>query len=110
MYLGEIVELAPSEKIWNDPAHPYSKALLSAIPKFSSQDKSIQKIILKGEMPSPFNPPTGCSFHTRCPFATPICRSIKPQLKEKEPGHFAACHLQPVKNFLNEKSSNHFFV
>ncbi len=92
MYLGKIVELCPADELFDHPAHPYTKALLSAIP-VPSIDVHRERIILPGDVPSPKNPPSGCRFHTRCPYATEKCRCEEPQLKEHAPGHFAACHL-----------------
>ena len=95
MYLGSLVELAPSEILYTDPLHPYTQALLSAIPiPDPKQERQRSRIILKGEIPSPFTPPSGCPFHTRCPFAMPICKTSNPALKEVKPAHFVACHLQ----------------
>ncbi len=92
MYLGKIVEQAPTEEIFQEPAHPYTQALLSAIPILSGR-KQRERIILKGEVPSAANVPPGCRFHTRCPYAKEICSQMEPQLKEIAPGHFCACHL-----------------
>ena len=92
MYLGKIVELCPADELFDHPAHPYTKALLSAIP-VASIDVHRERIILPGDVPSPKNPPSGCRFHTRCPYATERCRCEEPPLVEHAPGHFAACHL-----------------
>ncbi|MBS3680898.1 dipeptide ABC transporter ATP-binding protein [Ornithinibacillus massiliensis] len=92
MYLGEIVEEAPTESLFASPLHPYTQALLSAVPgKHRTQAR--ERIVLKGEIPSPLDPPTGCMFHTRCPFATDRCKVEIPQKKEISPGHVVACHL-----------------
>lgn len=89
MYLGNIVELAASEDLYKKPMHPYTEALLAAIPTTDSK-KNIQ--ILEGDIPSPINPPKGCKFHTRCKYCTEECKTIKPVFEEVEPGHFVACH------------------
>src|SRR5436190_8487425 len=92
MYLGKIMELAPRGALYADPLHPYTKALLSAVPL---PDQTVKKtrIILKGDIPTPLNPPSGCVFHTRCPIAQfPICKDVVPPLAEHKPGQFAACH------------------
>ena len=91
MYLGEMVEMAEKDRLFDKPLHPYTKALISAIPK-TDPDEEKERIILKGELPSPSNPPTGCMFHPRCIYATDICKTAKPVMKEVE-GHRVSCHL-----------------
>lgn len=95
MYLGRIVEIAPYRSLFENHFHPYTEALLSAIPGTGEGTKN--RIILQGEVPSPQNPPTGCHFHTRCPKACPICSKEVPRMREILPGHFAACHLYDEK-------------
>lgn len=92
MYLGRLVELASRDDIFGKPLHPYTKALLSAVP---IPDPTIrrERIILKGDIPSPANPPTGCTFHTRCPFAQETCKLNVPDFREIEPNHYVACHF-----------------
>lgn len=92
MYLGKIVELADNEELFSHPQHPYTQALLSAIPILAGR-KQRERIILKGEVPSASNIPKGCRFHTRCPYATSICSEAEPPLVEKAPNHWVACHL-----------------
>ena len=92
MYLGAMMEFGNKKDIFSNPLHPYTKALFSAIPNPNPGAK-MNRIVLKGDIPSPANPPKGCRFHTRCPHATEICKHITPNYKEYEPGHFAACHL-----------------
>ncbi len=97
MYLGHLVELAPSEQLYHHPAHPYTQALLSSIPIPDPLiEKKRQRIVLKGEVPNPLDPPSGCPFHTRCPLATSLCTEKKPLLREIGQGHFAACHFAPL--------------
>jgi len=93
MYLGKIVELADKKALFKRPIHPYTQALLSAIP---IPDPAIQreKIILKGDVPSPINPPSGCRFHTRCPYVMDICKTEEPEFVDWGDKHFAACHLE----------------
>jgi len=94
MYLGKMVELAESEEIYANPLHPYTQALMSAIPvPDPDMEKTKRRIIVEGEVPSPINPPTGCAFHTRCPKAGAKCRECTPEFKEVADGHFVACHL-----------------
>ena len=92
MYLGGIVEIADKNGLYAEPLHPYTKALISAIP-YPDPRRKKERIILEGDVPSPANPPTGCPFHPRCAFATDECRAVKPALKEVKPGHRVACHL-----------------
>ncbi|MDA5107994.1 dipeptide ABC transporter ATP-binding protein [Brevibacillus thermoruber] len=91
MYLGQIVELAETEKLFATPLHPYTEALMSAVPDVQGAKK--ERIILRGDVPSPANPPAGCAFHTRCPRCMDICKTEAPPLKEAAPGQLAACHL-----------------
>jgi oligopeptide transport system ATP-binding protein len=94
MYLGTIAELTSRDELYNHPLHPYTQALLSAVPIPDAVAESKRKrIILKGEVPSPVNPPSGCYFHTRCPLAQDICKETRPEFREVAPGHFVACHL-----------------
>ena len=92
MYLGNLVELADNESIYNEPLHPYTQALISAIPHPNPKMKK-ERIVLEGDVPSPSNPPSGCPFHTRCPMAKEECSEIRPTLKEVKPGHHVACIL-----------------
>ena len=90
MYLGRIMEVAPTRTLYSNPNHPYTKALLSAVPS-PDPDAKRDRIILKGDIPSPISPPSGCVFRTRCPMAIPDCASVVPQLKQVSPGQFSAC-------------------
>lgn len=93
MYLGSLVEIADSEDIYIKNRHPYTKALLSAIPIADPTiERERKRILLQGDVPSPVNLPQGCNFCNRCPYATQLCKERKPQLREIEPGHFTACH------------------
>jgi oligopeptide/dipeptide ABC transporter ATP-binding protein len=94
MYLGQIVELARSEDLYAQPQHPYTKALMSAIPIPDPEvEAKRERIVLQGELPNPISPPSGCPFRTRCPFAMERCAEEKPAFREVRPGHWAACHL-----------------
>jgi len=95
MYLGKIVEMAPRQQIFASPKHPYTKALLSAVPV---PDPSARRnpMILKGDVPSPINPPSGCRFHTRCPYVFDRCRTEEPELRQRAEGQWAACHLDAL--------------
>ncbi len=94
MYLGKIVELAPRDGLYNSPLHPYTEALLSAVPEPDpSAHETAQRVILQGDVPSPANPPKGCNFCTRCPKVMDICHQQDPEFREIEPGRFVACHL-----------------
>ena len=94
MYLGNLVELTDSYELYRNPLHPYTKTLMSAVPiPDPDVTRARERLILQGELPSPIDPPSGCKFHTRCPFATERCKQEAPEFKEYESGHFAACHL-----------------
>ena len=94
MYLGRLVELAPSTELYKNPLHPYTEGLLSAIPIPDPRlERERKRIVLQGEVPSPVNPPKGCRFQTRCRHVKPVCREEDPKLKQVAPGHFTACHL-----------------
>jgi len=92
MYVGKIVELADTDELMRNPLHPYTEALLSAVPP-ADPDIRPNRIRLQGEVPSPANPPSGCIFHPRCNYAKPVCSQQEPKLEENKPGHFAACHF-----------------
>ena len=91
MYLGSMMEFGTKEAIFSNPLHPYTQALFSAIP-YPDPDVKMNRIVLNGDIPSPANPPKGCRFHTRCPYAKEVCKHITPEYMEYEEGHFAACH------------------
>jgi len=93
MYLGKLMELSPAEELYTKPIHPYTEALLSAIPiPDPRENRARERTVLGGEPPNPINPPSGCRFHTRCPRATEVCREVEPPLAEYPGGHLAACH------------------
>ena len=93
MYLGQIVEMGPNQSIFENPLHPYTQALLSAVPSFDpSVRHKRERILLEGDIPSPANPPSGCRFHTRCRYCMDICRREAPENREVEPNHFVMCH------------------
>jgi oligopeptide transport system ATP-binding protein len=92
MYLGKIVEIAPGNNIYNRPRHPYTQALLSAIP-IPDPKAAIERTILQGDLPNPADPPSGCTFRTRCPHALKVCSQEIPEMIEVSQEHYAACHL-----------------
>jgi oligopeptide/dipeptide ABC transporter ATP-binding protein len=105
MYLGRIVELADKRDLFASPQHPYTEALLSAVPTPDPR-ATRQRVILQGEVPSPISPPSGCHFHTRCRYAEARCRTETPAMREVAPGHFAACHLRPGKAVETAPANN----
>ena len=104
MYLGKLVELADAKTIYHEPLMPYTKALISAVPVPDPQvEATRQRIMLEGDVPSPINPPSGCRFHTRCPYAIDACKEVVPQLVEIKPRHFAACiRISPAQPHIEE--------
>ena len=93
MYLGNMVEVAETEELFANTMHPYTEALLSAIPTTDADDRQKERILLEGDIPSPVNPPSGCKFHTRCRYCQEICRQQTPELKDVGNGHRVACHF-----------------
>ena len=113
MYLGKIVELSDAKEIYKEPLHPYSKALISAVPVPDPEiEAKRERIILKGDVPSPINPPRGCHFHTRCPYAEPKCKLETPPLVEIKPRHYVACiRISPEQPYIeNAKSMASDFI
>lgn len=104
MYLGDLVEYAGKQSLFANPLHPYTQALLSAVP-VPDPNYKMNRIILEGSIPSPANPPKGCKFHTRCPYVMDICRTEVPQTREIEPGHMVVCHLYNDEGVLVEEGS-----
>jgi oligopeptide transport system ATP-binding protein len=105
MYLGKVVELADRDALYDDPKHPYTQALLSAVPEPNpSKESGSDRIVLRGDVPSPSNPPSGCNFSTRCPQAMDICRQIDPEFRQLPDGRFAACHLLNDDNNQNAEN------
>ena len=100
MYLGRIVETAEGNSLWKRPLHPYTQALISAVP-VPDPTATSRRVVLQGDLPSPLNPPTGCRFHTRCPYATELCRQSEPQLRRADGTHQMACHYLPDERHTN---------
>ena len=96
MYLGHLVEEAPTEELFAHPSHPYTQTLMSAVPSIDPRDHR-ERIVLEGDLPSPIDPPSGCVFHTRCPYATPACAQTAPSRREIAPGHYVECPYAAVK-------------
>jgi peptide/nickel transport system ATP-binding protein len=92
MYVGKLVEMADTKELFHNPQHPYTEALLSAVPKPDPRFKK-QRILLEGDVADPSNPPGGCYFHPRCRYAADVCRIETPELRETSPNHFVSCHL-----------------
>lgn len=104
MYLGKMVEIANYDQLYEKRYHPYTEALLSAIPQVDQEEQK-ERIHLEGEVPSPYDPPSGCHFHTRCPKACDKCRQTAPELKEVAPGHYVACHLYSDFEYLQNQNT-----
>ena len=106
MYLGRIIELAERDELYERPLHPYTEALMSAVPEPDpSIEAKVERIILRGDVPSPANPPKGCNFSTRCPKVMDICRKLDPDYREVRPGHYVACHLHDAGIMNNQTNA-----
>ena len=92
MYLGKVVEDAPTRELFEQPLHPYTQALMQAVPQLDP-DEVVEAAAVEGDLPNPIHPPSGCHFHPRCPFAMDVCRSDYPELRRVSPGRVVACHL-----------------
>ena len=103
MYLGNMVEFGKTDDIFDNPLHPYTQALLSAVP-VPDPDAKMNRIVLQGSIPSPANPPKGCKFHTRCAKCMECCKTVAPDVREITPGHKVACHLYDGQGTLVEKA------
>ncbi len=99
MYLGQVVESAPADGLYEQPLHPYTQALMASVPSLDAEGRSMATL-LEGEVPSPLNPPSGCRFRTRCPAVMDICAELRPAMREQAPEHFVACHLYPEDDVL----------
>jgi oligopeptide transport system ATP-binding protein len=106
MYLGQIVEQAPKEALFSDPRHPYTRVLLAAIPR-PDPHRDRQRPVPGGDVPSPMNPPSGCRFHTRCPFVIERCRAEAPALRPWRDGHLTACHRAEALPPVDETATSH---
>jgi oligopeptide/dipeptide ABC transporter ATP-binding protein len=104
MYLGKVIEVGPGSAVYHNPVHPYSRALLSAVPLPDPRQRNKERVILKGDVPTPLNKPSGCVFRTRCPIARPECATFIPPLEKKEEGHFAACPYVSAEKPLAESA------
>ncbi|SDN73269.1 ABC transporter ATP-binding protein [Alkalicoccus daliensis] len=106
MYLGKMVELTTNENLYKEPLHPYTQSLMSAVPE-PDPDKKKERTILKGDVPSPSNPPSGCPFHTRCPAVMDMCKTVVPEFREIKVNHFAACHLYDEESTQEQTADYH---
>ena len=104
MYLGKLVELAPADALYETPLHPYSRALLAAVPLPDPDARGHHGNVIEGDIPTPLNPPRGCRFHTRCPLAQEICVKTEPALTAHANGHFAACHFASAEHGVEATS------